>query len=59
MEGLLENFGTYIELAIKVVGVFAVIATMTANDTDNKIAQFILDLINKLGMNIGNAKNAD
>ncbi len=58
MDNLIENFGTYIELAVQIIGVFAVIATMTANDTDNKIVQFILDLINKLGMNVGNARNA-
>ncbi len=58
MDNLIENFGTYIELAVEIIGVFAVIATMTANDTDNKIVQFILDLINKLGMNVGNARNA-
>lgn len=41
------------------VGVFALIATMTRNKTDDRIVQVILDVINFLGGNFGKAKNED
>lgn len=39
------------------IGGFAVLATMTPNETDNKIVKRILDAINFMGANIGMAKN--
>ena len=47
----------YLEIAVMVIGTFAAVAAITPNESDNKIAQFLLDLINKLGFNVGNAKN--
>lgn len=47
----------YVPMALTVVGVFAVIATKTANKSDDKIVQVILDIINFLGANLGKAKN--
>ncbi len=41
------------------VGAFATLATITPNKTDDKIVQFILDLVNFLGGNVGKSKNAD
>ena len=49
---------SYIPLALTIVGTFAVIATKTANKSDDKIVQFILDIINFLGANLGKSKNA-
>ena len=37
--------------------ILTIIATMTPNKTDDKIIQMILDVINKVAMNIGKAKN--
>lgn len=51
------NIGPIVEIITGVVGVFALIATLTPNDADNKIAQFLLGLVNKLGANFGNARN--
>lgn len=40
-----------------IVGGFAILATLTPNKADDKIAQVLLDGINFLGGNIGKAKN--
>ena len=39
------------------IGVFSTIATITPNKTDDKIVQFLLDLVNFLGGNVGKAAN--
>jgi hypothetical protein len=44
---------------LQVVGAFAAIAVLTPNKTDDKWIQFILDAINKLGLNVGKAANKD
>lgn len=53
----MENAIEIITIASAVIGAFAAIAAVTPNTTDNKIAQFLLDLINLLGANIGKAQN--
>ena len=57
MEDLLSNISEYVGLATSIVGVFAILATMTANKTDNKIADMLLKLINFVAMNFGEAAN--
>ena len=37
--------------------VLTIIATLTPNKADDKAVQMFLDIINKVAMNIGNAKN--
>ena len=39
------------------VGSFALLATMTPNKSDDKVMQMVLDMINFLGGNFGNAAN--
>jgi len=41
----------------RIVGAFSMIAAMTANETDDKIVNYILKVINFLGFNFGTAKN--
>lgn len=41
----------------QVVGMFAMIASLTKNETDDKVIGYILKAINLLGFNIGAAKN--
>ena len=41
----------------QIVGAFAMIAAITANETDDKVVNAILKVINLLGMNIGTARN--
>lgn len=57
MEFIFDNVNNFFDIALKLVGAFAVIASMTPNETDNKIADQALKLINLLGFNFGNAKN--
>lgn len=54
---LTDNVPQLIELAVKVVGAFAIIATMTANSSDNKVANMLLRFINLLAANFGKSKN--
>ena len=58
LQVILNAIISYIPLALTIVGTFAVIATKTANKSDDKIVQFILDIINFLGANLGKSKNA-
>ena len=53
----MDNIEKFLEIAAMVIGTFAAIAAITPNESDNKIAQFLLSLVNKLGFNFGNAKN--
>jgi hypothetical protein len=41
----------------QIIGIFAVIATLTPNESDDKIVKTILDGVNFLGGNLGKAAN--
>ena len=58
MDWLLANVGSLIDIALKLVGAFAVVATMTPNESDNSIADGLMKIINMVGGNFGNARNA-
>lgn len=55
---IIANLPNYLEIITQVVGVFALVATLTPNTSDNAIVDFILKLINFGGANVGSAKNA-
>jgi hypothetical protein len=57
MEYIVENWDNIAAIALQVVGIAALIATMTPNKTDNKIVDAISKIINLLGANFGKAKN--
>tara|TARA_R110000796_G_scaffold232457_1_gene350728 strand:+ start:1931 stop:2113 length:183 start_codon:yes stop_codon:yes gene_type:complete len=57
LENLIANAPEYITVALAVVGGFAAIATITPNETDDKIVNILLKLINFLGANFGKAAN--
>ena len=57
MEWLTTNGVALVELLVQIVGVASLIASITPNESDNKAVDFILNIINLLGANIGNAKN--
>jgi len=42
---------------LEIIGVFALMATMTPNKADDKIIQVVLDAVNTFGLNVGRAKN--
>jgi len=58
MEWLTANIGNIFQIITGVVGIAAIVATMTPNDSDNALIQKILDFVNLLGANVGNARNA-
>jgi hypothetical protein len=51
------NILEWVQIIAAVIGVFSLIATITPNETDNKVAQWLVDLVNLLGANVGNASN--
>jgi hypothetical protein len=58
MDWLSANLGNIFEILTGVVGIAAIVATMTPNESDNAVIQKILDFVNLLGANFGNARNA-
>ena len=54
---IVGNWAQILEALIGVVGVFALVATVTPNKTDDGIVQKALEIINFLGANFGKAKN--
>jgi hypothetical protein len=57
LTGILDKIQLLIPIVLQVVGAFALIATLTPNKVDDRIAQVIMDVVNFLGANIGKAKN--
>ena len=47
----------WLPVVFQIVGAFAMVAAMTANETDDKVVNAILKVVNFLGMNVGTAKN--
>lgn len=45
------NFATILTLAFAVVGLASAIAKVTPTQADNKVVDFILDVLNKLALN--------
>ena len=58
IDWIMANTEGIVQIALQVIGAFAVIAAWTPNTADNKIAQALLELVNFMGFNIGKASNA-
>lgn len=56
---VISNVDWLLESAMMIVGGFAVVATQTPNESDNKVLQLMLSLINFFGANIGKAANSE
>ena len=56
---ILDVIQQYAVIITTVVTLAASVSAITPNQVDNKIIQFIVDLLNVLGLNIGTAKNAE
>tara|TARA_R110000751_G_scaffold4626_1_gene22402 strand:+ start:338 stop:526 length:189 start_codon:yes stop_codon:yes gene_type:complete len=52
------NINDLIQVALQVVGAFAIIAAWTPNSADNKVASTLLEAVNFLGGNLNKARNA-
>ena len=59
MDWLITNGASIFEIITQVVGVAALVATLTPNTSDNAVVDFVLKIVNFLGANIGSAKNAN
>ena len=57
MDFIIDNGSLLMDLAFQVVGVFAVIASLTPNENDNKWIDAILKAFNTIGFNVGKARN--
>ena len=57
MDWILANASLVYDIVVQVVGVAALVATLTPNDNDNKVVASILKVINLLGANFGKAQN--
>lgn len=56
---IVANWATILQVSTGIVGVFAMIASLTENESDNKVADKLLKIVNFLGANFGKAKNDD
>ena len=54
---VMDNYVSILSAVASIVGGFAVIASLTPNNSDDRIVQMILDVVNFLGANFGKAKN--
>ena len=57
MEWITANWSSVFDIIVRVVGVAAIVAALTPNTSDNKAVDFILNIVNALGGNVGKAKN--
>ena len=57
MDWIIANWQQITQIVVSVVGVAAIVASMTPNSSDNKAVDFILNIVNAIGGNVGKAKN--
>ena len=57
MTWIAENWETVGQIALQVVGLAALVATLTPTESDNKVVAMISKLVHALGANFGNAKS--
>jgi hypothetical protein len=53
----MENIQEYLTIAGMVISLCAAIAAITPTPKDDSIMKKVMDIVNVLGLNIGNAKN--
>lgn len=58
MEWLIANASVVYDIVVQVVGIAALVATLTPNESDNQVINGILKVVNLLGANFGKASNA-
>jgi len=57
MNWVSENSGNMLQIVVLTVGLFSFIASLTPNKSDDRVMQFLLSVINRLGFNFGAARN--
>ena len=58
MEWLIANASVVYDIVVQVVGIAALVATLTPNESDNQVINGMLKVVNLLGANFGKASNA-
>jgi|TARA_R100001594_G_scaffold147726_1_gene201283 hypothetical protein len=58
MEFIQNNWEQILTGVTSVVGGFSILATLTPNQSDNRVVDVIMQVINLLGANVGKSKNA-
>tara|TARA_Y100001963_G_scaffold145886_1_gene220128 strand:- start:197 stop:373 length:177 start_codon:yes stop_codon:yes gene_type:complete len=58
MEFIQNNWEQILAGVTSVVGGFSILATLTPNESDNRLIDAIMKAINLLGANVGKSKNA-
>jgi len=56
---IISNWQAWLAVATSVIGSAALVATLTPNKSDDRIVQWLLDIINFVGANVGKATNKD
>ena len=59
MTYIMTNWQGWLAAATSLVGSAAVIATLTPTKSDDRIVQWLLDIVNFIGANVGKGKNND
>jgi hypothetical protein len=59
MTYIMSNWQAWFTVATSIIGTAALVATLTPNKADDRIVQWLLDIVNFVGANIGKAKNND
>ena len=54
---IMTNWQAWLAAATSIIGSAAIIATLTPNKSDDRIVQWLWDIINFVGANVGKAKN--
>jgi len=57
MDWILGNLGTIWAVLSSVVTIAAVVSAATPNTSDDAVVDILLKIVNKLGINVGNAAN--
>jgi len=59
MTYIMTNWQSWFAVATSIIGTAALIATLTPNKADDHIVQWLLDIVNFVGANVGKARNND
>lgn len=57
INNIIENWSTYAQVILAVIGAAAAIAAITPTPRDDRFVAFLRKIIDVIGMNVGNAKN--
>lgn len=59
IQGIMGMVAKWLPVVAGIISVASLIAAITPSKNDDRIVQFVLDIVNKLGLNVGKATNKD